>query len=160
MDSERFLCLAQFAYLLYTTAWKGLYFPLCKTVKDVSQRASRAGKSELSGADNIWMELPWRCNRRPTTRRWGFNECLPSEAERVKTTWLVLETKGWGAGMLEELTEEEEEWCKATPEVAWGLWAQRSCLETFFLCVLFAVTQETIGRTMRRGSLRVLNCGW
>ena len=30
MDCERFLCLAQFACLLYTTGWKGFYFPLCK----------------------------------------------------------------------------------------------------------------------------------
>lgn len=112
---------------------------------DVSQRACPAGKSELSGADNIWMELPWRCSRRPTTRHWGFNECLSSEAERVKTAWLVLETKSWGAGMLEELREEQE-WCKATPEVVWGLWAQRSCLEIFFcVCCLQSLRKPLAG---------------
>lgn len=39
----------------------------------------------------------WSClgdAGRPTTTHGGFNEWLPSEAERVKTAWLDLETKG------------------------------------------------------------------
>lgn len=129
---------------------------------DVSQRACQAGKSELSGADNIWMELPWRCNEDQQLDV----EVLMNACQARQNVW---KQHGWALkqrtevlGCWRNLVEEEEgAWCKATPEVRLGLWAWRSYLETFFffpLGGLCAVTQQTIGRT-RRGSLGVSgNC--
>lgn len=57
-----------------------------------------------------------------------------------------------------EEKEEEERWCKATPEVPLVLSLEELFGNSFPMGSLRVVTQQAMDRTKGRGSCRVLDC--